>query len=83
MVTYPWSAKVPTLSSELGESAGRMCVWRASARSCVIGSIADAVMFVTWPNAIVVVDCCASVTFMENGDISIVGKGSNAEEQVG
>ena len=31
----------------------------------------------------VVVDHCAFVTFMENGDISIVGKGSDAEERVG
>ena len=31
----------------------------------------------------VVVDHCAFVTFVENGDISIVGKGFNAEEQVG
>ena len=34
-------------------------------------------------DVIVVVDHCTSVTFMENGDISIVGKGSDAEEQVG
>ena len=57
MVTYPWSAKVPTLSSELGESAGRMCVSRAGACSCVIGSIADAVMLATWPNATATVLC--------------------------
>ena len=50
-MTYPWSAKVPTLSSKLGESAGRMCVWRGGVRSCVIGSIADAIVFATWPNA--------------------------------
>ncbi len=32
---------------------------------------------------VVVVDRCASVTFMKNGDISIVGKCSDAEERVG
>ncbi len=31
----------------------------------------------------VVVDHCAFVTFVENGDISIVSKGSDAEERVG
>ena len=34
-------------------------------------------------DVIVVVDHCAFVTFMKNGDISIVDKGFNAEEQVG
>jgi hypothetical protein len=47
MVTYPLSAKVLILSSKLGDSAGRMCVWRAGARSCVIGNIAAAVMLAT------------------------------------
>ena len=32
---------------------------------------------------VAVVDHRAPVTFVENGDISIVGKGSNTEEQVG
>ena len=57
MVTYPWSAKVPTLSSELGESAGRMCVLRAELCSFVIGSISDAVVLATWPKATVTVLC--------------------------
>ena len=34
-------------------------------------------------DVVVVVDRCASVAFMENGDISIVSRGSDAEKQVG
>lgn len=34
-------------------------------------------------DVIVVVDCCSFVAFVEDGDISIVGKGADTEERVG
>ena len=34
-------------------------------------------------DVIVVVNHCSFVAFVEDGDISIVGKGANAEERVG
>ena len=39
------------LRKELEESAGRMWVWHAGVRNCVIGKSADADMLATWPNA--------------------------------
>ena len=39
--------------------------------------------FAGGPDVVTVMDRHAPVTFVENCDISIVGKGSDAEEQVG
>ena len=47
MVTYPLSTKVSMLRSKLDDNAGRMCVWHAGVRSCVIGSRVEADMFAT------------------------------------
>ena len=57
MVTHPLSAKVLTLRSKLNDSTGRMCVWRAGVRSCVIGRRVDADVFATCPNATATVLC--------------------------
>lgn len=59
-------AKVPTLSTELFDNAGRMCVCCALGQSCIIGSNAVAEILVT----------CLKATLisLENGHSPMEGK---------
>ena len=63
--------------------AGRFCEGYMPKSPLVSAPLENGRLCVGDCDVIVVVDHCASVTFMKNGDISIVGKGSNAEERVG
>ena len=65
------------------EDAGRFCEGYAPESVFISAPLENGRPFAGDCDVVVVVDHWASVVFMENGDISIVSKGSDAEEQVG
>ena len=65
------------------EDACRFCKGYTPDPVFVSAPLEDGRLFAGDCDVIAVVDRRAPVTFVENGDISIVGKGSDAEEQVG
>jgi len=63
--------------------AGRFCEWYAPEAIFISAPLENGWTFTCDGNVIVVMDCGSFVAFMKNGNVSIVGKGSNAEERVG
>ena len=71
------------MPNSVAEDAGRFCEGYAPESVFVSAPLEDGMPFAGDHDAIAVVDLRAHVTFVENGDISIVDKGSDSEERVG
>ena len=71
------------MRNSVAEDAGRFCEGYAPKSVFVSAPLENCRPFAGDHDVVAVVDHHAPVTFVENGDISIVGKGSDAEEQVG
>ena len=69
--------------NSVAEDAGRFCEGYTPESVFVSAPLKDGRPFADDRDVIAVVDNCTPVTLVENGDISIVGKGSDAEKRVG
>ena len=74
---------VDAVPNWMEQCAGRFCEGYVPESVFVSPPLEDGRLCAGDCDVVVAVDHCIYVTFMKNGDISIVGKGSNAEEQVG
>ena len=71
------------MPNSLAEDAGSFCKGYAPESDFVSAPLEDDRPFAGDPDVVAVLGRRNPVTFVENGDISIVSKGSDAEEQVG
>lgn len=67
----------------MSQDAGRFCEGYAPEAIFISAPLENGRTFADDSDVIVIVDHGTFVAFMENGNISVVGKGPNAEERVG
>ena len=67
----------------MAQDAGRFCEWYVPKALFILAPLENGWMFTCDGNVIVVMACGSFVAFMKNGNVSIVGKGSNDEERIG